>query len=320
MESLHRGILAVGTLSPKNTSLTPPPPPPPNPWIVSSLPHDKSLSVLQNCEVFTMGVQPCLPKSASRLFSLLECDRADSLTCTQTHAHDCTCVSMHRNGSHTHVIRHVWNFYSVGHVSICGIAQTCSLSSKHPCFEIILGKALSLLWFSPSPLLWISVPVHTQGPSSQERPGHGEQHHEDRRLWPGQRRPQHRLLQKDDKCECRGTVTFLRAAVWDYPSPSFFFIFLFHSLPLSAWWLGRNGQFPGRRWMCIISWYSALLGPLLSFSFSFIDTHTISPKKERDGMREERLKHNWHPCGVFLSHRGAALIVHPHLICMTGLS
>lgn len=138
MESLYREILAVGTLSPKNTSLTPPLP---NPWIVSSLPHDKSLSVLQNWEVFTMGLRPCLPESASRLFSLLECDRAYSLTCTQTHAHDCTCVSMHRNSSHPHVIRHVRNFYSVGHVSM----QSCSLSRNHPCFEITLGKTFSLL-------------------------------------------------------------------------------------------------------------------------------------------------------------------------------
>lgn len=45
-------------------------------------PRDKRLSVLQNCEVFTIGVRPCLPESASRLLSLLEFDKSLTYTCT----------------------------------------------------------------------------------------------------------------------------------------------------------------------------------------------------------------------------------------------
>lgn len=178
MGGLYREILAVGTLSARNTSLTPMRPPPPLcpiPGIVSSLTHDKSLSVLQNCEVFTMGVRPRLPESASRLLSPLECDRAYSLTCTQTHAHDRTCVSMHRNNSHTHVIRHggvggVGFFYSVGHVSICGFTQTCSWSRSRPCFVIILGKnvfaAMILTVLSPVVCLCPSAYTETLPPGT----------------------------------------------------------------------------------------------------------------------------------------------------------
>ena len=55
----------------------------------------------------------------------------------------------------------------------------------------------------------VSSTVHTQRPGGQERPGHGEQLHEDRRLRPGQRCPQHRLLQKDNQRESSTALFFL---------------------------------------------------------------------------------------------------------------
>lgn len=65
------------------------------------------------------------------------------------------------------------------------------------CFQVDLftewGNCLILI-FSLPPLFSIHISVYTQRPGSEERPGHREQHHEDRRLRPGQGCPQHRLL------------------------------------------------------------------------------------------------------------------------------
>lgn len=51
--------------------------------------HDKSPSVWENYEVFTMGVRPCWPTAASRSLSLLECDSTYCVT------HTSTCTYMH---------------------------------------------------------------------------------------------------------------------------------------------------------------------------------------------------------------------------------
>lgn len=57
------------------------------------------------------------------------------------------------------------------------------------------NEVIVLFSSSPSPPFFsIHISVYTQRPGSEERPGHREQHHEDRRLRPGQGCPQHRLL------------------------------------------------------------------------------------------------------------------------------
>jgi len=81
------------------------------------------------------------------------------------------------------------------------------------------SEALVLL---PSVTL-LSLTVYTQRPGGQERPGHREQLHEDRRLRAGQGRPQHRLLQEDHQRESQSAqLRFFfrsspRPASWQKP-------------------------------------------------------------------------------------------------------
>lgn len=159
------------------------------------------------------------------------------------------------------------------------------------------------------PPLSLSVLVHTQRPGSQERPGHREQRHEDRRLRSGQGRPQHRLLQKDDQCKSptvrwmctlRGLRCFLTAQIHLTLSllSQFFSFPSFNLLPLllTALTLGpvswQEPQVPRRPvnvallglggWVGVVGGGSALFTSSVSFCFSFIDTNTISQKESRE--------------------------------------
>lgn len=143
MESLHRGILAVGTLSPKNTSPTPPTPLRPIPGFSHPFLMTKASLYCRTVKFSQWGyshVCPNQPHACSHCWNVTEPTVSHVHKPMHMTAHACRCTET--TLTHTHVIRHVWNFYSVGHVSICGVAQTCSLSSKRPCFEIILGKSL----------------------------------------------------------------------------------------------------------------------------------------------------------------------------------
>lgn len=69
------------------------------------------------------------------------------------------------------------------------------------CVWFLSVSKMKSWWFMFFLSFFISMAVYTQGSGCQECVGHGKQRYEDCRLWPGQRRPQHRLLQKDHKCE-----------------------------------------------------------------------------------------------------------------------
>lgn len=139
MESLHREILAVGTLSPKNTSLTSPPPPPPAQSLDCLIPSSWQ-KTLCTAELWSFH------NGGTAMFARISLTLALTVGMWQSlqshmYTNPCTWLHMRVNAqkqlTHTHVIRHVRNFYSVGHVSICGVTQTCSLSRNHPCFVII---------------------------------------------------------------------------------------------------------------------------------------------------------------------------------------
>lgn len=112
----------MGTLSPKNTSLTPCPIP------------ELCLPILMTkdslcCRIVKFSqrgyghVCPRQPHACSHCWNV-----------TESHTYTNTCKWLHRHFNaqkqlrvYTYVIQHVRNFYSVGHASICVVAQTYSV-------------------------------------------------------------------------------------------------------------------------------------------------------------------------------------------------
>lgn len=205
---------------PKNTSLTPCPIP-----ALSLIPRQKPLCV-EELRGFHNGGTAVLGQTQPHAPSHCWNVTVYCLPCT----HTCTCVHM-RADAHKQrgpymcwcmrrilsypdmLVQSSWRHVSATSVQeISGWLHTPQTSEYHSkwsiqlflkllylCSEVTVlffsSPSLFPLFFSP-PLLFLtlSIPVYTQRPGSQERPGHGEQHHEDRRLRPGQGCPQHRLL------------------------------------------------------------------------------------------------------------------------------
>lgn len=106
MESLYNLSLAVGTLSPKNTSLTPCPIP------------ELCLLILVTKDSLCGRIVKFLQRGTA-MFARISLTLAltvgmwQSLTHTQTYANDCTGISMHRNNSeHTHMWYGTWGIFT----------------------------------------------------------------------------------------------------------------------------------------------------------------------------------------------------------------